>query len=90
MRISVIAVALASFVCGCSETAVETRKTSNPAISVDLLFEHQGVKIYRFHDGDRTLYYADARGKTAWEVSKGKHGTDRYQVETVEGDDDER
>lgn len=68
---------------GCANDPVATSSTTNAAIKVELLFENDGVKVYRFTDCGRYIYFADARGATSWSVSKGKSGTDRYGVETV-------
>jgi hypothetical protein len=67
---------------GCKNESVSNSSTSNTNIKVELLFEHDGVKVYRFRDG-RTVYYTDARGKTKWTVSNGKTTSD-VSVETVE------
>lgn len=47
---------------GCREEAQETAITTNPNVEVQLLFEKDGCKIYRFYDG-RWIYYTDCRGK---------------------------
>ncbi len=57
---------------GCGRAPVSTSRTNNPEVPVDLLFEHDGVKVYRFYDNGHTVYYTDARGATAWEQSQGK------------------
>lgn len=76
-----LACCLAMF--GCNAPApVERNTTNNPAIQVSLLFVHEGVKVYRFSDGYRIVYYTDARGKTAWDESTGKT-TFPMSVETV-------
>lgn len=56
----------AFFVTACEKTPVSTSRTDNREISVDLLFEKDGVKVYRFMDGGRAIYYTDARGRTEW------------------------
>lgn len=63
--------------CGCMNDAVETKPTTNRAMKVELLFEHDGVKVYRFYDGN-PIYYTDARGSVYWNASKARHS-----VETV-------
>jgi hypothetical protein len=68
----------------CEKAPVSSSKTDNPEITVELLFENDGVKVYRFHDQGRAIYYTDARGKTAWSVSQGKAGTRAHNVETVD------
>jgi len=57
---------------GCSQPAQETAATSNSDISVELLFTHDGVKVYRFYDYGHAVYFTDARGGTSWEQSDGK------------------
>ena len=70
-------------VVGCANDPVATSATTNAAIEVELLFENDGVKVYRFSDCGRYIYYTDARGSTSWSVYKGKAGTDHHKVETV-------
>lgn len=61
---------------------VEKSATNNPGIQISLLFVHEGVKVYRFSDGRHTVYYTDARGKTARNEQSGKL-TIPMSVETV-------
>lgn len=42
------------------------QETDNSDVNVDLLFEHEGVKVYRFVDNGRYVYYSDARGSVEW------------------------
>lgn len=56
----------------CGQKPVATATTNNPAVPVSLLFEHDGIKVYRFEDNGRFHYYTDARGVVEWE-SGGKH-----------------
>lgn len=58
----------------CKKEAKSTEQTSNPKFQAELLFEHDGVKVYRFYDG-RSIYYTDCRGKTSY--------TQEYDVESV-------
>lgn len=72
---------------GCMKEPVSTEKSSNSQINVELLFEKDGVKVYRFEDGGRAIYYTDARGRTEWTTtqSNGKTSSSRkHSVETVE------
>lgn len=66
-------------ICGCKEAAQQSHQTSSNDIKVELLFIHEGVKVYRFNDG-RTVYYTDARGKTAWEETHSNH----HSVDTAQ------
>lgn len=68
---------------GCQKSAQETTTTSNTALKVELLFEHDGVKVYRFFDG-RWIYYTDARGAAEWTEQRPKSGSTTHRVETVQ------
>ena len=73
--------------CSCMKEPVSTERSSNNEFKVDLLFENNGVKVYRFFDGGRAIYYTDARGRTEWTTthSNGKvTTTHKRSVETVE------
>jgi hypothetical protein len=48
--------------CSCSEEPIAISRTNNPAINLQLLFENDGCKVYRFYD-DRAVYYTDCRGE---------------------------
>lgn len=72
---------------GCSVKTVSTERTSNVEINIELLFEKDGIKVYRFSDGYRNIYYTDARGTTSWDEthSDGKTTTTtHHRVETVQ------
>lgn len=60
----------------------EVFHTNNSDVTLEFLFEHDGVKVYRFRDGHTTVYYTDVRGKT-YSKSGGKF-PDIHDVETVE------
>lgn len=64
---------------GCSKTPIGIEQTSNSTIQVDLLFEKDGVKVYRFTDYGRPIYYTDARGSTQWSESR-NNGKQSYSV----------
>lgn len=55
-----IALILILFIIGCDQKeAVQTSITNNPQMKVDLLFENDGCKVYRFEDNNRNHYYAN-------------------------------
>lgn len=56
LSISIALIALAALT-GCGHDAVSTATTSNPDVPVQLLFEHDGVKVYRFEDFGNHVYY---------------------------------
>lgn len=81
---------LVLFIYGCSVDPELTEKTSNNNIKLDLLFEKDGCKIYRFKDAGHYIYWTNcggniSRGNISWTQSSGK-GTKKYQNETVEGE----
>lgn len=55
-------------------------QSTNPGFTVNLLFEHEGCRVFRFNDGN-DVYYADCSGSAAmnWLERRGK----RYQLRTV-------
>ena len=79
-------IALALIMLGCGKKAKEKIQTNNSEIKIDLLFEHDGCKIYRFTDGGHDVYWTDCRGKveTTYSRSTGKSAyTVRIQNETI-------
>ena len=67
---------------GCTKDPVSSSPTNNKEFDVALLFEHDGVKVYRFFDNGGYRYYTDARGKTIWQQSNGKTNWP-VEIETV-------
>lgn len=82
MKRIILSLAFLSLV-ACKKKAVETT-TEGKDIAVELLFEKDGCKVYRFIDGTRTVYYSDCRGKIEYRTtsSNGKTSTKR-QVEIL-------
>ena len=56
---------------GCVKKAEKIEVRGN--YNVELLFENDGCKVYRFYDG-RYIYYTDCSGKTSYK-SGNKNGT---------------
>ena len=56
----------------------------NGDYKLELLFEQNGCKMYRFHDNGRYVYWSDCQGKTELEYkeSNGKTNSSEYQ-ETI-------
>jgi len=70
----------------CAVDPVETRITSNPNVSVALLFEHEGCRVYRFYDNGASRYYAKCQGGTATvmhQVQSGENNTRPEEITTV-------
>lgn len=71
-----------------NKTAIKPKPTvTETGYTVELLFENDGVKVYRFRDGSRYLYYTDARGRVEWSTTRHdglrSRSTESHQVETV-------
>lgn len=49
--------------CGRAEP-VATDDTTNPKVTVDLLFEHDGCKVYRFKDSGNYRYFVNCPDRT--------------------------
>jgi hypothetical protein len=74
--------------CSCEKDAEKPSiATSNGAISISMLFEHEGCKVYRFYDNGNAIYYTDCRGKVEYEyktttsTGKGQTTTTRTHVQ---------
>lgn len=70
---------VASFLAfGCAKDAEKRVSTTNSGVNVELMFQNDGCKIYRFMDFGEPVYYADCRGagstttSTKWEHMEGK------------------
>lgn len=64
------------------EPSQDMSRSSNPAIPIELMLVHEGIKVYRFCDGFRYIYFTDARGVTEWTQQEGKVQVP-VRVETV-------
>lgn len=53
---------------GCAHDAVSTAATTNIEVKVDLLFEHDGCKMYRFEDEGYYHYWANCESKDSISV----------------------
>nr|DAW13510.1 MAG TPA: protein of unknown function (DUF4884) [Caudoviricetes sp.] len=52
---------------------------------VKFLFECNGVKVYRFHDGGEDVYFTDANGMAYYQytIRTGKFGHQTYKVQSI-------
>ncbi len=76
---------LALVVTGCAESAdpVWTHPTDNTQISVSLLFQHDGCRVYRFVDWGRYHYFAncDRGSATTLGAQDEVHGRTHEEVD---------
>lgn len=71
---------------GCSKASVGAPiPTNNPELELELLFEHDGCKVYRFYDSGHSRYWSDCRGRVhgGYNQSCGK-GCTRFEPDEVE------
>jgi hypothetical protein len=78
-KLILLSLSLLMFV-GCLAPATEV-PTSNNNIKVELLFEHEGVKVYRFYDGGVFLYYAVKSDGSIDLTKTGKHNKQMLEVD---------
>lgn len=57
---------------GCTKDPIKTESSNNADVPVDLLFEHDGCKVYRFKDGGYNIYYTKCQqsSQTAWNTAQ--------------------
>lgn len=65
-----------------NKSPLSSEKSSNPSFEVEFLFEKDGVKVYRFYDGGRPIYYINSQGSIQWTEFTGKTSHE-MQVNTV-------
>lgn len=46
----------------CEAPSVSKSPTNNAAVPVELLFEHEGCRVYRFQDAGRNHYFTNCTG----------------------------
>jgi len=71
-KLLLAATLIAAFtITGCISDPQSTKVEGN-GIKVDFLFEHNGIKVYRFIDGGHLHYFTD-RGETMSTQTEGKN-----------------
>ncbi len=72
------------FAASCRERAMETVRSNNSAVKVELLFEVDGCKVYRFWDSGYK-YFTKCNGSVQWDehTGSGKNRTTiRKEIQT--------
>lgn len=68
----------------CGHEAIEAETTIQNGIELDLLFEKDGCKVYRFHDYGRAIYWSDCRGRTEYSYSTRSGKTNHiHKMQTI-------
>lgn len=70
MKKLIILISIITTFSSCLEKSVSTT-TEGQGVKVELLFEKDGIKVYRFWDGGDVHYFTD-RGETMTTQKKGK------------------
>jgi len=85
MKKARVAFLLALVLAGCSKTPVSVSSTDNQEIQVAELFTHKGVRVFRFNDAGRWVYFTSkATDVTAAHLEYcGKGCTRPVRVETM-------
>ncbi len=87
MKKIILLFSISIFLFSCEKEQQAVEQTSNAAVNVDLLFEKDGCKVYRFYDNGYAIYFTDCRGRVEYKytTSTGKSSqTHHIQNETVE------
>ena len=67
---------------GCTKDIIKTNDEVVAEKDVKLLFEYDGVKVYRFYDCDRYIYFTNTRGKV--EYTRTYHNGKMVRTEKVQ------
>lgn len=70
---------------GCSKDPVAISQSDNPQIVVEQLFTHDGVRVYRFKDGGRSVYFTSPSTNVTYSHSEscGKNCTKSVETQTL-------
>jgi len=70
-----------SFLTSCEKQGLKCEKSNNPNYDVTFLFEHDGIKVYRFFDG--RYHYFTSKGETISTKSRPCGKTRTYYDENI-------
>ena len=80
MKTKLLIIISAILLTGCYKDGISTNVSDKNGIKIDLLFENDGCKVYRFYDGGRQIYYSDCRGQIKQEKSSHKTTTNQLTL----------
>lgn len=84
--IAVMAIAILGIVSSCKNEAIQKVETNNNSFHVELLFEVDGTKVYRFEDGGYSRYFT-TKGDTFWNEKHGKTNVDMQITDTLSNEE---
>jgi hypothetical protein len=70
---------------GCQKTPIAQVQTNNRHIDLQLLFEVDGCKVYRFEDSERSVYLTTCAGRVSYDHRVGKT---TQHMESITGQSD--
>lgn len=64
--------------------SIRTEVSDFNGVKIELLFEKEGCKMYRFRDGLTFVYWSDCRGKVEYEyTTRNGKSTTTHKVQSV-------
>ena len=81
MKKTIILAAALLSLAACRKREQSVEATTNSNFNLELLFEKDGCKVYRFYD-QRWVYYTTCDGSVQYEQKHGK-STDQYETMTT-------
>ncbi len=64
----------------CTNNAKQAVQSDNVNFNIELLFEVDGCKVYRFMDAGYYRYFSNCKGDVSWTE---KHGKNNYQHQSI-------
>ena len=87
MRLFLVGMLVLLVNASCLKPAISTRSTNNDEIRVDELFTHDGVRVYRFTDDGRYVYFTSKGDAfSSFVISCGKNCYRRVHLQTLNGE----
>ena len=68
---------------GCVERNPAKETAYDGPVKIELLFEYEGCKMYRFRDGLRIVYWSDCRGTTEYSYQSGGKTKTTHHVQQL-------
>lgn len=79
-RLAVIVIGLVMFTSCLKDGETVRPKDNIDDFQITYLFEVDGIKVYRFYDGGRSIYFTNKESKVEYTSSNGKQ---TYKVQTI-------
>lgn len=80
--IAILLILISILSINCKGDSLQVVKTDNRSFDVELLFEIDGCKVYRFYDEGRSRYFTTCSGSVSWNETHGKNNIHEIDVST--------